>query len=49
MMSGPPDVLNDIFVCYQDYSEYIDLSNIKQGKVVFLALKNDRLRLRNRC
>ena len=31
MMSRPEDVSNDSFVGYQDLSEYVGLSNIKQG------------------
>ena len=31
MMSGPRDVSNDSFVCYQDLSEYVGPGNNKRG------------------
>ena len=39
MTSRPTDVLNDSFVCYQDFSEYAGLKNIEQGLYGKLALK----------
>ena len=30
MIPGPKDVFNDLFICYQDLSDYIGLLNIKR-------------------